>query len=268
MLEELKDFYIYKVGCRIWIDQEDCIILKNGNLLFGFCKRDNPDKEGLITFFCNSKEEVDAVYRKFKTTADSPPSMNEKYGIYQFFMRDPEGRKLEFQYFNHRIEQYLSGDELLLTRRSIRRFTPKSIPDDILNQVLNISRFAPTARNTQPYYFKIIEDRELIRKLSEVRGKSSSPIDKAPLAIAICSDPKISKRYIQDGCIAAYHFMLSAWYYGLGTCWIAAMDRDEVKDLLEIDRNHYVVTVTPLGYPEGAIPSAPERKGLEWFLRE
>ncbi len=267
-LEELKEFYTNQVGCRLWLDQGDCIILKKGNLLFGLHQQKSAEKDALITFFCDSRIEVDLYYNKLKALADSVPSVNEKYRIYNFFARDPEGRKLEFQYFEYRINSYLSGDELLLTRRSIRHFTDEKITDEMLNQVFDLSRFAPTARNKQPYYFKIIKDKELLRRLSEVRGKSSSPIGRAPMAVAIVADSEISNRYVQDGCIAAYHFLLAAWYYGLGTCWIAAMDREDVKEMLGINQNHYVATVTPLGYPSGTIPEAPERKELDWYLRK
>ena len=87
------------------------------------------------------------------------------------------------------------------------------------------------------------------------------------MAVAICSDPALTKRYVQDGCIAAYHFILSAWFHGLGTCWIAAMDADAVKDRLGIPRDQYVATVTPVGYPEQTPVKTPERKPVSWFLR-
>ena len=54
---------------------------------------------------------------------------------------------------------------------------------------------------------------------------------------------------------------------GLGTCWIADMDRDEIKDMLDIPREHYIATVTPLGYPlEKDIP-CPVRKKTEEFIQ-
>jgi nitroreductase len=268
LLGELKDFYISQVGCTLWLEQADCIILKHGNMLFGFCTRDHADKEGMITFFYDRKDDVDRMYNRFKDIAYSKPSMSDKYKIYQFFAHDPEGRAIEFQYFDHPVDRYHDGERLLLTRRSVRHFKPMPIPDDVLNQVLNLSRFAPTSRNTQPYYFKIIMERETIDKLSQVRGSNTAPIGRAPTAVAICADPAISKRHIQDGCIAAYHFLLAAWQYGLGTCWIAAMDRDEVKEMLGIPKEHYVATVTPLGYPEKLPVDPPERKELSWFLRE
>lgn len=267
-LERLKRFYLDEIGCQVWLDQGDCIILRHGNLLLGFCERDRVEAAGVITFFYGTKREVDQIYDALKTIAVSPPSMNDKYRIYQFFAHDPEGRKLEFQCFDHTVDRYLSGDELLLSRRSIRDYKTTAIVEAVLDQVLDISRFAPTSRNSQSYYFKVIKDQSLIRWLSEVRGKSSAPIGRAPLAIAICADPELSKRYVQDGCIAAYHLMLTASFLGLGSCWIAAMDREDVKARLEIPEHHYVATVTPLGYPRDIPHKPPERKELSWFVRD
>ena len=77
-LNLLKDFYINQVGCQLWMAQEDCIILKFGNMLFGFCQRDSADLDALITFFYEKKEAVDLAYEKFKSTAQAPPKMNPK----------------------------------------------------------------------------------------------------------------------------------------------------------------------------------------------
>ncbi len=266
--DRLKDFYLDEVGCQLWLDQGDCIILRHGNLLFGFCERDECDRQGLLTFFYDTPEEVNTMYQKMQSVAVSPPVMNEKYGIYQFFAQDPDGRQIEFQAFDHPVDAYLSGENLLLTRRSIRRFKDSEVPAEVLRQVLDISRFAPTSRNSQPYYFKVIKDQEILQFLSQTRGTSSAPIAQAPMAIAVCSDPELSKRHIQDACIAAYHLLLAAWFFGLGTCWIAAMDRQDVKTRLDIPQNHYIATITPMGYPDRPLPEAPPRKELAEFIRE
>jgi nitroreductase len=268
MLEKLKDFYTREIGCQIWLKQADCIIFKHDNLLFGFCQRDKADTDNMITFFFDSKKDVDSFYKKFKSVADSAPAFNKKYNIYQFFARDPEGRILEFQYFEHTIQNFRSGDELLLTRRSIRKFKDKTVPDELFNDVLNNSRFAPTSMNRQGYYFKVIRDRKILEFLAGTRGSSSKPIANGPLAVAICSDPNVTKRAIQDGCIAAYHFILAAWNYGLGTCWIAAMDRDDVKEILNIPKDHYIATITPVGFPDKFPIEIPSRNDLTWFLKE
>ncbi len=267
MLTELQRFYIEKIGCELWLDQGDCKLFRHGNFIFGLCERDEPETEGMLTFFYSTRDQVDRMYERFKQTALSPPSYNEKYRIYQFFAADPEGRPLEFQYFDHPIEPHRMSDELLLSRRSFRQFKPDSIDEGVLNNAIELARFAPTSKNCQSYYFKIISDPETKKRLSETRGKPSGPINAAPLAVAVASDPALSKRHIQDACIGAYHFMLAAWCYGLGTCWIAAMDREDVKEWLVIPKEHYIATVTPLGYPEEPDKSPPARKTTEEFLR-
>jgi predicted lactoylglutathione lyase len=103
-LQELKVFYLEKVGCQLWMDQGDCLIFKFGNMLFGFCQRDKADLNAMITFFYERKSEVDRVYKTFKKIAVSPPEQNKKYPIYHFFAHDPEGRMIEFQYFTNTID--------------------------------------------------------------------------------------------------------------------------------------------------------------------
>lgn len=160
----------------------------------------------------------------------------------------------------------ITGIDLLKTRRSIRYFdTKREIEHKILWNIFELCRYAPTSKNSQSYYFVVIKDRKILDYLGSVRGEYSAPIARAPMAVAICSDPNLSRRYIQDGCIAAYHFMLAAWIYGLGTCWIAAMDRDDVKDAIGVVKDHYIATITPLGYPT-EIPQVPERKRVEEFV--
>lgn len=266
-INDIKSFYTDILGCEEWLDQGDCIILRHGNLLLGFCERDSIDTHGMITFFFDRKEQVDVIYSEIKGIAVSAPRMNDKYRIYQFFAKDPEGRDLEFQYFDHHIADFRTGDNLLTTRRSVRKYKNTEISEELILRVIELCRYAPTSMNTQSYYFKIIENRDLIDQLSEIRGQSSHPIRNAPIAVAICSDPALSKRHVQDGCIAAYHFTLAAWFHGLGTCWIAAMDRSDVKSIIDIPEEHYVATITPLGYPEAGWKATPDRKELSWFIR-
>jgi hypothetical protein len=103
-LEELTDFYHKEIGCDIWLEQADCKIFRHNNFLFGFCSRKEFETSGIITFFFSEKQEVDNFYKRFKPQAEAPPAENEKYKIYHFFIRDPEGRKVEFQYFNHPVD--------------------------------------------------------------------------------------------------------------------------------------------------------------------
>ena len=266
-IKELKEFYINQVGCELWLDQRDCLIFRHGNFLLGFCQREQVEKQGIITFFYEKKEEVDRLYEKFKEVAVSEPAMNQKYGIYQFFAADPEGRKVEFQYFDYPVNRYLPGDDLLLSRRSIREFKDEEVPQETLDKILDVSRYSPTSRNSQSYYFKFVRKKKLLARLAEVRGESSAPIGRAPMAVVVCSNPDLTRRHVEDGCIAAYHFMLASWFFGLGTCWIGGMDREEVKKILEIPERHYVATITPLGFPKHLPLTPPGKREISWFVR-
>lgn len=258
----MKDFYMTTLNMSVWLDQGDCIILNHGNLLLGFCEHDEVDKDGMITFFYRTKEEVDQVYSKLAGGSLQEPAENEKYRIYQFFARDPEDRMLEFQSFLHPLNPYLGGTELLATRRSIRNYEETPVTREVLWKVFESCRYSPTSRNSQSHYFIVLEKEKHGKKiefLASLRGSNSRPIARSPVVVAICSDPSKTGRPEQDACIAAYHFMLSSWLHGLGTCWIAAMDREEVKQTLGIPEDHHVATITPLGYPE-RVPGIPKRR--------
>jgi len=111
----LVKFYEETIGMKVWLEQPNITILSFGNLLIGFHQLpsspsssssdsniSNADTSGMYTFVYPTRTEVDAMYIKFKeSTADGPPRVNERYHIYQFFAKDPEGRALEFQVFLH-----------------------------------------------------------------------------------------------------------------------------------------------------------------------
>ena len=258
-LKMINQFYVNKIGMEIWLKQLDCLILKHGNMLLGFCDRNEIDRGGMITFFYPNRDDVKNMHDHMNDYNPTDLIENKKYSIYQFFANDPEGRTLEFQSFLHSLPPHLGGTDVLQQRRSIRRFTNDPVPENVLWDIFETCRYAPTSKNSQSYYFVVIKNSEKKKALASIRDGASRPIDQASIAVAICSDPGKTLRPEQDGCIAAYHFILTAWSHGLGTCWIAAMNRTEVKEILNIPQDHYVATVTPLGFPVH-IPPVPERR--------
>ncbi len=258
-LKTIRDFYLQKVGMQLWLDKGDCIILKHGNMLLGFCEREEVERKGVVSIFLETKEEIDEKYEQFKETAKTAPQIREQYGIYNFFTKDPDGRELEFMHFLEPVEPYLDAVELLLTRRSVRKFKKDDVPDELLAKIFEVCRFSPTTRNCQSYYFVLTRDRVKIEKLASLKEKTADPIRQAPLAVAICVDTEKTTRITDDGHIASYHFMLTAKAYGLGTCWIGGMNRDEAKEILGIPKEHFISTITPLGFPD-EIPELHERR--------
>ena len=97
--EEIVEFYRSRFDMTVWIEQEDCTILRQDNLVLGFCQRDRADTGGIITFWYGSDKEVDDEHARLSDIAEGPPQVNGKYRIYHFFFRDPEGRRLEVQRF-------------------------------------------------------------------------------------------------------------------------------------------------------------------------
>lgn len=92
-----------------WLEQPDISILQHGNLLVGF-QQSTPGSFNLadvvLTFFYDSREEVEEKYRKFHHVATTELKVNERYQIYNFFAVDPDGRRIEFQHFLHPLPPY------------------------------------------------------------------------------------------------------------------------------------------------------------------
>lgn len=266
-LRKTTRFYTERIGMKLWLDQGGCAIFQYDNLLVGFCEKEEVDPGGLITYYYDTNEEVDEMYGRLKEIARDRPKENPLYKIYHFYADGPDGRSLEFQRFLNPVPPSMCGDSLLKTRRSIRRFTKDPVPDALLDQVFELCRYSPTSRNSESYYFVIIRNRHLLNELADIRPGSSDPIRKAPLAVAVCANSEKTKRPSQDADIAAYHFLLAARVYGLGTCWIADMNRVEVKRRLDVPQEHIIATITPLGFPEEE-PGIPDRRKPKNFIRE
>lgn len=98
-LNGIKEFYANKITMEVWMEQSDCVILKHGNLLLGFCQREEAENQGIITFVYENTDQVYNMYKRFRLEALAEPVVNEKYNIYHFFVKDPEGRMVEFQTF-------------------------------------------------------------------------------------------------------------------------------------------------------------------------
>jgi nitroreductase len=158
--------------------------------------------------------------------------------------------------------------EAIKTRRSIRRYKSRPVPEEILKEVLSAARLAPSGNNAQPWRFIIVTDEELKLKLVQA-CKGQKFIAEAPIVIVGCGFPDDAYATIggyMNGCymdvaIAMDHLILAATSAGLGTCWIGAFKEEKVKEVLSIPPDVKVVALTPLGYPEES-PQKQTRKDL------
>ena len=149
--------------------------------------------------------------------------------------------------------------DVVRKRRSIRRYKPESVPEDVLNKILEAARIAPSASHRQPWHFIVVKDAFTKKQLG-----ISQWATEAPMIIVGCVDTAIRSPplcYV-DLAIAFEHIVLAAADFGLGTCWIGRLGRGEmIKAVLSIPDHVKVVAVTPLGYPDET-PSPKSRKVL------
>ena len=140
--------------------------------------------------------------------------------------------------------------DLILTRRSIRKYEDKDIPEDVLQQILETGRQAPSAVNRQPIHFVIVNDRNVLKNLCD--NLITRFVKRAPLAIVGCANTKsllTGKWAVVDATIAMQNMVIAALTFGIGSCWIGACNEKKVKELLKIPDNWKVVALLTFGYP-------------------
>lgn len=138
--------------------------------------------------------------------------------------------------------------ECIRKRRDIRSFTDREVTDETITKIIDAGRLAPSAMNLQPWNFIVIKDKKIIRALGPLCTSGRFIVD-ASFAIAVVTDPS-NKWHEIDGARAVQNMALAGWNEGVGCCWIGAIDRDRVKELLSIPKNLHVLTILPFGYPE------------------
>jgi len=161
--------------------------------------------------------------------------------------------------------------ELIKKRYSVRAYKPDQVEDEVLNQVLEAARLAPTAANRQPFQLVVIPTAGREAELKRIYP--SGWFTQAPLVICACGIPakgwtsRDSKNYTDvDVAIVMDHLILAAANLGLGTCWIGAFDPAAAREVLGLPDGVEPIAFTPLGYPADQ-PRPKKRKALSDLVR-
>ena len=149
--------------------------------------------------------------------------------------------------------------EAIRTRRSIRSYDSRPIPDDVMERMLDALRLAPSACNRQPWQFVIVTDEGVRQQLGEAAGGQMF-IAEAPVIVVGVGYPEKAFKFMGDTgnsvdvdlAIALDHLTLAAAADGLGTCWIGAFIETKAKEILNVPADAKIVAMTPLGYPTEA----------------
>jgi nitroreductase len=152
--------------------------------------------------------------------------------------------------------------DVILSRRSIRRYQQKEIPRDAMDKILEAGRQAPSAMNRQPWHFIVVTNNEIKRELS--RWLFTKHIKDSPVAIVGCAKTGFidSKWSIIGTSIALQNMVIAAWALGIGSCWIGGFKEDKVKQLLKIPDKWKIVALVTLGYPDKT-PHVKRKKPIE-----
>lgn len=148
--------------------------------------------------------------------------------------------------------------EILRNRRSIRSFTPEKIAAYTIETLIEAALRSPTSRGKNPWEFILVDDPDLLAKLSRAKQHGSEFIQNAPLAIVVCADSTKSDVWIEDCSIAAIIIQLTAQSEGLGSCWAQIRNRQHdyektaenyVQELLELPEHIKVECILGIGHP-------------------
>lgn len=140
--------------------------------------------------------------------------------------------------------------EAIKKRRSVREYKDKTISKEILQNLVDAARFAPTARNVQPWEFVVITHPDTLKKIGAL-AENGRFMAQAKACIAVfCAD---TKYYLEDGCAATQNLLVSATALGIGSCWVAGDKKpycEQVSSLLNVPASFKLVSLIALGYPE------------------
>lgn len=158
---------------------------------------------------------------------------------------------------------------IMLNRRSQRKFENKAVEDRKIEMVLAAADTAPTAGGFQGFEIFHVKNSEIKVKLVEAANKQ--PYVNAPVVLVFCMNPErikmifppniLKKFSLQDATLAAAYSQLAAHALGLSSIWIGMINEDKVMEAL--GTNHIPATILCLGYPQKMLQPKPKRSLME-----
>ena len=141
--------------------------------------------------------------------------------------------------------------ELMISRRSIRKYKADDVPQEILLKILEAGRHAPSADNQQPWHFIVITEPEIKEKFS--KGQWNSFIKDSAFTIVGCAyeGNDFSRKWSTiDTTIALQNMVIAAWSMGVGSCWIGDFEEADVRRMLHVPRRWRIISLISFGYPD------------------
>jgi nitroreductase len=148
---------------------------------------------------------------------------------------------------------------IIRQRRSIRKYLPKKIEPDKIEELIEAALRAPSSRNFKPCSFIFVTESTTLAKLAHAKESGSAFLDNAALAVVVCADSARSDVWVEDASIASTYLLLAAESLDLGACWIQIRKRmhnsemtaeSYIAELLGIPDSLSVLSIIAIGYPD------------------
>ena len=135
--------------------------------------------------------------------------------------------------------------ELVATRRSVRKYSEEKLTPEQVEQIMKTALMAPSSKHSNSWQFVLVEDKEMLRKLSLCKPTGGSFIADCALAIVVLGDPLLSQAVIEDTSIVATYIQLQADDLDLGSCWVQIRGRETESGQ---DSEDYIRTLLDIPY--------------------
>lgn len=142
-------------------------------------------------------------------------------------------------------------------RRSMRKFTDERLSSEDVAQLLKSALMSPSSKGKHAWHFVVVDDREMLEKLSMCKAQGADFLSGAAMAIVVVGDPSESDVWIEDASVASTVLLYQAEDLGLGACWIQVRERytaegepadNIVRFLLNIPEPLRVVSIVAVGH--------------------
>jgi len=145
--------------------------------------------------------------------------------------------------------------DAIFSRRSIRKYTPQTVPEELITELLKAAMAAPSAGNEQAWQFIVIRDRSLLDAVPNFHPYSDM-LKYASVAVLVCGDlsrEKFKGFWVQDCSAATQNILLAATARGLGAVWTALYPLEDrvagMRKLLHLPEHIIPLSLVPVGYP-------------------
>jgi nitroreductase len=153
--------------------------------------------------------------------------------------------------------------DAIRTKRAVRKFQNKALPEDVIHHILNAGRRAQSSKNEQTWHFIAIQDKQILKALSQC-GTWAGHIASAAAAVAILTpEPTAKFQTMFDAGQAAAYMQLTAWELGVGSCPASIYESEKAREILGFPSELHLRIALSFGYPanEEKLTSAPKKGG-------